>query len=236
MTDSEARQRIVQVFLSARAPLRRSDLGAAGVVARHSEAAIEALMDERLILALGPDRSDPPLVWAARWQADVERRTAAARAELAYAVSAVGEVPDSELDIESPPSRAFCEFIATRYRPPEDKRLLCLLQCSVRRPFSSSPSHASIRRAIRAATGFEPAAEFAQCPVHVVVVASKVGPVPYELQGCYPANVGAEGVKHFDADRYERVRPILASSVADYLVAHASVYDQAVGFGDGRYG
>jgi len=236
MISPEIRQGLVQAFLRAGTPLNRAGLAEGGMEGADVEAAIEELLDDRLVVGLGPARPDPPLAWAARWQAELERRTAATMADLRRVVSAAGDVPDSELDVESPPSRAFCEFLATHYLPPEDKRILCLLQCSVRRPFSSSPSHASIRRAIRLATGFEPAAEFAQCPVHVVVVASKVGPVPYELQGCYPANVGGGGVKHFDADRYERVGPVLAARVADYLVAHSSVYDHAVGFGDGRYG
>jgi predicted RNA-binding protein len=122
------------------------------------------------------------------------------------------------------------------YVPPADKRLLVVLQCSVRRPFSSSPSHGSMRRAIRVATGADPAGDFEACPVHVVVLASRIGPVPYELEDVYPANVGGGGVKHFRDEHYGRVRPILAARMAEYLTAHRDSYDHAATFTDARYG
>jgi predicted RNA-binding protein len=141
-----------------------------------------------------------------------------------------------DADVESGAARAFYEYLVSRYRPPADKRLLVFFQCSVRRPFSKSPSHGSLRRAVAAATGYDPAREFARCPVHVVVVSSTLGPVPYELEEVYPASVGRAGVKQLGYGRYARVRPILAERVAGYLRAHGEHYERAAAFTQGRYG
>lgn len=174
--------------------------------------------------------------WAATWTREMARRIARAAAELRAATEAWPLLGDSELDITSPASEAFCRYVLEQYRPPEDKRLLVFLQCSVRRPFSTSPSHASMKRAIWAATGTDRRAGFLACPVHVVVLASKVGPVPYELEDVYPATVGGGGVKHFGPERYERVRPVLAQRMAGYLRAHGGRYDHIASFTQGRYG
>ena len=69
-----------------------------------------------------------------------------------------------------------------------------------------------MRRAIGVATGYDPAHDFVRCPVHVVVMASYVGPVPYELQDVYPANVRAGGVKHMGEEEYVHARSASGSS------------------------
>jgi len=140
------------------------------------------------------------------------------------------------VDIDDKPVQAFNDFIFNEYEPPRDKRFLVFLQCSVRRPFSTSPSHASMRRAISVATGFDPSNDFESCPVHVVVLASKIGPVPYELEDLYPANVRAGGVKHFGNAYYAHVKPILAERIARYITAHRENYDRIATFTEGRYG
>ncbi|MFH1569481.1 MAG: DUF5591 domain-containing protein, partial [Gemmatimonadota bacterium] len=138
-------------------------------------------------------------------------------------------------DLWGEAARAFCAYVLDQYRPPADKAVLVFLQCSVRRPFSSSPSHASMRRAIAAATGFDPAGHFERCPVHVVVVASHVGPVPYELEGAYPANVRANGVKQMRPEEYARAGPELAGRLGAYLRVHGPRYRHLTSFAEGRY-
>jgi hypothetical protein len=140
------------------------------------------------------------------------------------------------LTVDSPASIAFHEQMIHGYTPPPDKRFLAILQCCVRRPFSTSPSHASMRRAIAAATGWDPIKDFADCPVHVVVLASAIGPVPYELEDVYPANARAPGVKHLSPAVYDQVRPVLAERMAEYLIAHRDSYDRVAAFTEGRYG
>jgi hypothetical protein len=92
-----------------------------------------------------------------------------------------------------------------------------------------------MRRAITLATGYDPHHDFASCPVHVVVLASEVGPAPYELEDVPPANISALGVKQFGPDRYARALPLLAERMADYLTSHRDCYDHAATFTDGRY-
>ena len=63
-----------------------------------------------------------------------------------------GEPGGIALGIDGPATRGFREFAINEYRSPADKALLVFLQRSVRRPFSSSPTHAAMRRAIALAT------------------------------------------------------------------------------------
>jgi hypothetical protein len=91
-----------------------------------------------------------------------------------------------------------------------------------------------MRRAIRAATGFDPRKDPA-CPVHVVVLASKIGPVPYELEDLYPANVRGGGVKHLDRETYARVKPVLAERMAQYILTYSERYERITSFTQGRY-
>jgi hypothetical protein len=143
---------------------------------------------------------------------------------------------DDELDIDGAVANTFHDFVVHHYRPPPDKRFLVFFQCAVRRPFSKAPSHASMRRAVSVATGFDPAKEFSSCPVHVVVLASRLGPVPYELENLHPANVRSMGVQHFRPETYARIRPVLVRRVADYLEAHGGHYERIATFTAGRYG
>jgi predicted RNA-binding protein len=92
-----------------------------------------------------------------------------------------------------------------------------------------------MRRAIQVATGNDPARDFEKCPVHVVVLASLIGPAPYELEDTYPANVSSGGVKHFRPEHYARARPVLAERMAEYLAKHGHCYDRVTTFTEGRY-
>lgn len=175
--------------------------------------------------------------WGARWEQEAQQRTVGVQQSLRASLDSVERISNHELDIESEPSKTFCDYVLHEYQPPRDKRFLVFFQCSVRRPFSTAPSHAAMRRAIRVATGYDPSPnkDFESCPVHVVVLASKVGPVPYELEDLYPANVRGSGVKQFDWRRYERVKPILAERMAQYVLQFRDHYEQITTFTQGRY-
>lgn len=199
--------------------------------------ALAELTQEKLVVEgnLFSDKPAPHYVWAARWQAEAKRRAAGSRQTLEAMVTPEDGMTVRRLDIEDEAVVTFCNYVISQYMPPRDKRFLVFLQCSVRRPFSTSPSHASMRRAIEVATGFDPRKDFEKCPVHVVVLASKIGPVPYELEDVYPANVKGGGVKHFSRDLYKRLRPILADRMAQYIIAHRDSYDRIATFTDGQY-
>ena len=134
--------------------------------------------------------------------------------------------------------KRFNGFVVNDYKPPAGKKHLVFFQCSVRRPFSTSPSQASMRRAVQMATGYDPAPrnDFAKCPVHVVVLASLVGPVPYDLEELYPATVSFGGVGHFSDADYAIVRPILAERMAAYIKKNKRRYKSYATFTSGRYG
>jgi len=224
MRPDPARYLVSAALLGATAPLTLAELVTAGCGPR--PAVMNALWDlaeEGLALEGSfADGPGPQYVWAARWRGG----------GLAPAV----EDPGRDLSVESDVVREFNDFVLRGYRPPADKRLLAVFPCSVRRPFSKSPSHASMRRAVAMATGRDPAREFASCPVHVVVLASRIGPVPYELEDFWPANVRGGGVKHFREDLYAEVRPILVERMAAYLATHGPRYRRAAAFGGSRYG
>ncbi|MHC4562197.1 MAG: hypothetical protein ACYS8X_05420, partial [Planctomycetota bacterium] len=68
------------------------------------------------------------------------------------------------------------------------------------------------------------------------VLASLIGPVPYDLEEVYPATVSAGGVKDFGQDDYALVRPILADRMAAYISANRDHYERYATFTDSRYG
>jgi hypothetical protein len=230
----ELRQRLITFFLQRENPACATEIiSELGIPAPAVEPALRALVAEGRVVAgpLDPNRPGPQFFWAAWWEAAAASGAAAARRA---AVRTVAPKP-RRLDIESDAVTSFAHYVTEQYTPPADKRLLVFFQCSVRRPFSTAPSHASMRRAVSTATGYDPAKQFTRCPVHVVVLASRIGPVPYELEDVYPANVRCGGVKHFSPSEYARVRPILAQRVAGYLAAHRTHYDRVAAFADGRY-
>ena len=243
MDRNELRYRIISTLLQADGPLTLPALEAA--CQSESDAPDEAtlvdvlkeLVDNAQVVQGGllPNHAVPQYAWRARWESEAQSRASGVQQDLRHALDRAPEVPPVELDVDSQPSLAFYRYVlGPEYDPPQNKRYLVFLQCSVRRPFSTAPSHAPLRRAIRAATGYDPRKDPA-CPVHVVVLASKIGPVPYELEDLYPANVRGEGVKRFDRETYEKVRPTLADRMAHYILTYGQHYEQITSFTQGRY-
>lgn len=238
MERNEIRYRITRALLQADGPVPLAELlSEAGVPEHDLFPVLHDMIRDKLVVEgeLLPDRPAPQYCWADRWQTTVERRDASARRDLRTAVEPAERVPDFRLDVDSEPSIAFHDYVIHEYHPPTDKRFLVVFQCSVRRPFSKSPSHAAMRKAIRVATGYDPRKDFEGCPVHVVVLASKVGPVPYELEDVYPANVRGGGVKGYSPEHFERVKPVLAQRMAQYILTHGDCYEQVATFTQGRY-
>lgn len=239
MKPAELRHRLVSTLLQADGPLPLAIIAKqCGTTSKKIGPVLRGLVNERQVVEgeLIPGKKGPLYRWAARWEEEAGKKLADTKHGLDEVVKAAGRVPDKSLWLDSPPVLAFHDFVINRYRPPKDKKYLVFFQCSVRRPFSKSPSHASMRRAISVATGFDPAKDFDRCPVHVVVLASKIGPVPYDLEDFYPANVGGGGVKHFDPQRYEEARPILAERLAQFIRKNRRHYTRISAFADGRYG
>jgi len=146
------------------------------------------------------------------------------------------ETRREDLHPTSKPAVDFYNYVIQRYTPPPDKDMLVFFQCSVSRPYSKSPSHASMRRAIRLATGKDPRGDFEECRCHVVVMSSVIGPVPYELEDVYPATERGGGVKHMSPEQYRFAKPILAERMAAYLRRWHDRYQVITTFTHDRYG
>jgi len=140
-----------------------------------------------------------------------------------------------DIRLDSTPVLEFLHHVLEDYEPPADKDMLVFLQCSVSRPYSQSPSHASMRKAIRLATGHDPRAEFEDCRCHVVVLSSLIGPVPYELETVYPADERGGGVKHMSEEQFAAAGPVLAQRMADYVTRWHERYKTISTFTHGRY-
>lgn len=239
MNQNEVRYQVISTLLQAGVPLTFTELVIqCGIAEKEILPVLKELVNRNLVVEgeLLPDKPVPQYCWGARWGREVQHRVVGLKQKLQAIVGPTEIVQEHRLDIDSEPVLAFYNYIIDEYKPPNDKRSLVFLQCSVKRPFSSSPSHASMKRAISVATGYDPSKDFERCPVHVVVLASKMGPVPYELEDVYPANVRGGGVKHFGRTYYARVKPILAQRIARYIIAHQDNYDHITTFTEGRYG
>lgn len=239
MTQTALRYRLVSRLLQSPGPVRVEDLAdAADGDGDAVRAALDGLVGEGRVVSgnLVEGQPGPQYCWAANWARESGRRAVRSKRTLEQIVNLARDATEHDLDIEGSHIIAFHDYVVNAYEPPQDKRFLVFFQCAVRRPFSKAPSQASMRRAVSVATGFDPAKDFERCPVHVVVLASNIGPVPYELEDVYPANVGGGGVKHFGDEHYARVRPILARRMADYITAFGDRYTRKASFTDGRYG
>jgi len=78
-----------------------------------------------------------------------------------------------------PDVRRFTERIEKYYKPPRTKRVLLLIPCSHKKPYSKSKTHRALKRVL-----FTVKNKYA---VHEVIVTSPLGAVPRELEYVYPA-------------------------------------------------
>ncbi len=81
----------------------------------------------------------------------------------------------------SPTVKRFRDCLASRYTPPEHKKLIVLLPCSARKPYSESKSHQRFIKAIEHSIGTT------RSSVAEVILTSPLGVIPRELERLYPA-------------------------------------------------
>ena len=93
--------------------------------------------------------------------------------------------------------------IATSYRAPEEQsKVLILLPCSARKPYSMSQSHRRFRRSLR------------HRPLHEVMVTAPLGLVPRELEELWPAghyDIPVSG--DWDGDELDTIRTLVKAIV-----------------------
>jgi len=107
--------------------------------------------------------------------------------------------------------------LVDRYRRPEMARVLVLIPCSARKPYSTSSSHRRFREAIWNSGRAH--------AVHEVIVTSPLGLVPRELELFYPAqdyDIPVTG--HWDRDEQkmveDMVRWLVESQGYDVVISH----------------
>jgi len=101
-----------------------------------------------------------------------------------------------------PEIRRFQDRVLQRYEKPESAKILLLLPCSAKKPYSFSKSHKRFRECLmNLANPFV---------VHEVVITSPLGLVPRELELTYPASTYDTVVTgHWDEDEKTMIRTIL---------------------------
>jgi len=114
--------------------------------------------------------------------------------------------------------KRFAHRVLERYEPPE-RKILLILPCSAKKPYSKSPSHAKFIEAIENYRGH----------IHELILTSPLGVVPRELEMVYPAasyDIPVTG--YWDAEEREWVssclRAYLKNNLRNYelIVAHLS--------------
>ena len=114
--------------------------------------------------------------------------------------------------------KRFANRVLERYEPPA-RKILLILPCSARKPYSTSPSHVKFIEAIADYRGY----------IHELILTSPLGVVPRELEVIYPAafyDIPVTG--YWDAEEREWVssclRAYLEKNLRNYelMVAHLS--------------
>src|SRR6266705_1695361 len=111
----------------------------------------------------------------------------------------------------------FRRRIRERYAKPPSTRVLLLLPCSARKPYSTSRSHRRFRNAILASAN--------PSVVHEVIVTSPLGLIPRELERFYPAGaydipVTGDWSRDEAAMVTEDLRAFLAANRYETVIAH----------------
>jgi len=117
--------------------------------------------------------------------------------------------------------KRFASRVLERYEPPA-RKILLILPCSARKPYSTSPSHARFIDAIAGYRG----------QIHELILTSPLGVVPRELEAVYPAafyDIPVTG--YWDAEEREWV----SSCLRAYLERKMKNYDVVVAHLSGAY-
>ncbi|MHA1577096.1 MAG: DUF5591 domain-containing protein [Candidatus Thorarchaeota archaeon] len=122
----------------------------------------------------------------------------------------------------SPAVRRYREFLADRYKPPLSKKIVLLLPCSARKPYSDSKSHKRFSFNIESAIGSKNRA------IAETVLTSPLGVVPRELERGFPlANYDIPVTGFWDTEETEIASDLLSDHMKKFdestvIVAHVS--------------
>ncbi len=162
------------------------------------------------------------------WNTAVLRHLDMRQAELleAYTPVAGGEIlAYAHESLSRPEVVRFRRRVQLRYSKPPSARVLLLIPCSARKPYSSSRSHRKFREALLACGN--------PSVVHEVIVTSPLGLIPRELERFYPARaydipVTGDWSRDEAAMVSEDLRAFLAANRYDAVVAHLGAEESIV--------
>lgn len=141
----------------------------------------------------------------------VEKRTPVSMPE-SYILNATSRESGNRAEI-----KRFQHRVNSRYQKPKEKKILLLLPCSARKPYSFSKSHQRFQRAISKT----------KLPgvIHEVIVTSPLGLVPRELELTYPASsydISVTG-KWYEDEKLmiqQQLTTFLSNNTYDAIVSH----------------
>jgi len=108
----------------------------------------------------------------------------------------------SPYSLNRPDIRRFRERIIERYSKPKCTKILLLLPCSAKKPYSASKSHQLFNRAISVTSNRQ--------VIHEVIVTSPLGLVPREMEHTYPAaHYDISTIGYWDREEVEMINRML---------------------------
>ncbi len=118
---------------------------------------------------------------------------------------------------------------------PNKKKILLFVQCSKIKPYSNSPSHKYIRKAIKELTGYDPSEFPEKNPIQIIVISSLIGPVPYERETDYIPSHYNFSVNKITKDQYHVIEPILINRISKFLIKIKDNYENIIFFVKNNY-
>ena len=118
---------------------------------------------------------------------------------------------------------------------PNKKKILLFVQCSKVKPYSNSPSHRYIRKAIKELTGYDPYEFPEKNPIQIIVISSLIGPVPYERETDFIPSHYNFSVNRITKDQYNVIEPILINRISKFLLKIKDNYEHIIFFAKNNY-
>ena len=139
----------------------------------------------------------------------LEERTPLTRTSPLLATSATA--------LTRPEIHRFQERVIKYYQKPKHKKILLLLPCSASKPYSLSPSHRTLLRALSTIPNEQ--------VIHQMIITSPVGLVPRELELVYPAsNYDISVTGHWDQNEQQMItfllKQYLNNNSYDHVIVH----------------
>ena len=141
---------------------------------------------------------------------------------------------NSYKDVEKKEIQDYFESILENFIPIK-KKILLFVQCSKIKPYSNSPSHKYIRKAITELTGFDPYDFPEKNPIQIIVISSLIGPVPYENESDYIPSHYNLSVNKITRDQFKEIEPILVDRISNFLLKIKDNYEDIIFFVKNNY-